>query len=180
MTIFLQFPDEATFLSLAPKDEEGNITLPNIDIIGTIYTPGEYDDDGNAITPPAPTPGYHVNMLGDVPSEFWEYVIEPPENPYRVFAEGPPVPPQPPVWPRFTPLELLDLFTESEQLAVVGATMTMPAVKLWYDRLIAATFVTYGDPRTEGGLQALVDAGLLDPGRKAEIVAAMQPETEPT
>lgn len=89
------------------------------------------------------------------------------------------VPPEP-EYPQFTALEMLDLFTEAEQLAVVEATMTSPAVKLWYDRLIAATFVTYGDPRTEGGLQALVDAGLLDPGRKAEIVAAMQPQAETT
>lgn len=88
------------------------------------------------------------------------------------------VPPEP-EYPQFTALEMLDLFTEAEQLAVVEATMTIPAVKLWYDRLIAATFVTYADPRTEGGLQALVDAGLLDPGRKADIVAAMQPATEP-
>jgi len=84
------------------------------------------------------------------------------------------------VYPQFTPLELLDLFTEAEQLAVVGATMSVPAVKLWYDRLIAATYVTYEDPRTEGGLQALVDAELLDPGRKSEIVAAMQPQTADT
>ena len=89
-------------------------------------------------------------------------------------------PPVPVVYPQFTPLELLDLFTEAEQLAVVGATMSVPAVKLWYDRLIAATYVTYEDPRTEGGLQALVDAELLDPGRKSEIVAAMQPQTADT
>lgn len=57
-----------------------------------------------------------------------------------------------PGYPQFTALEMLDLFTESEQLAVVTATMQVPAVKLWYDRLIAATFVTYEDPRTEGGL----------------------------
>lgn len=84
------------------------------------------------------------------------------------------VPPEP-EWPQFTALEMLDLFTEAEQLAVVEATMTSPAVKLWYDRLIAATFVTYGDPRTEGGLQALVDSGLITPERKADIVAVMQP-----
>lgn len=83
------------------------------------------------------------------------------------------VPPEP-EYPQFTALEMLDLFSEEEQLAVVQATMANAAVKLWYDRLIAATFVTYADPRTEGGLQALVDAGLLDPRRKAEIVAAMQ------
>lgn len=90
-------------------------------------------------------------------------------------APSPEPGPQPPAYPQFTALEMLDLFTEAEQLAVVNATMTNAAVKLWYDRMIAATFVTYEDPRTEGGLQALVDAGLLTAGRKAEIVAAMQP-----
>lgn len=84
--------------------------------------------------------------------------------------------PAPTVYPQFSALEMLDQFTEAEQLAVVAATMTEPAIKLWYDRLIAATYVTYEDPRTEAGLQALVDAELITPQRKAEIVAAMQPE----
>lgn len=85
--------------------------------------------------------------------------------------------PQPAAYPRFSALEMLDLFTEAEQLAVVQATMANAAVKLWYDRMIAATFVTYEDPRTDGGLQALVTAGLITAERKAEIVAAMQPTT---
>lgn len=90
--------------------------------------------------------------------------------------EPEPAPPAPPVYPRFTALEMLDLFTEAEQLAVVAATLTSPAVKLWYDRLIAATYVTYEDPRTDGGLQALVDGELITPERKDEIVQQMLPE----
>jgi len=81
-----------------------------------------------------------------------------------------PGPPQP---KRFTSLEFLDLFTESEQLAVATAAMQSPQVKLWYDRTLAASFVTLADPRTEGGLTALVGAGLLTAERKAAIVAAM-------
>lgn len=173
--IFLRFPDEPTFLSLAPQDEYGNITVPNIDVIGTIYEGGEYDDEGNVITPPVAIPGYHVNMIGDVPEAWQPYVIDRPENPYRVFAESPPAPPKPPRYPVFTALQMLDLFTESEQLAVVAATMSVPEVKLWYDRMIAASYVTYEDPRVEAGLAALVGAGLLDGGRKDAIVAAMQP-----
>ncbi len=103
-------------------------------------------------------------------------VITADENGYPVLIDPPPAPPAPPVYPSFTALEMLDLFTEAEQLAVVAATMTEPAIKLWYDRLIAATYVTYEDPRTEAGLQALVDAELITPQRKAEIVAAMQPQ----
>ena len=82
-----------------------------------------------------------------------------------------PLPPEPPK--QFTSLQFLDLFTESEQLAVATAAMQSPQVKLWYDRTLAAMFVTLADPRTEGGLTALVGAGLLTAERKAAIVAAM-------
>lgn len=99
-----------------------------------------------------------------------QMTFEEPEKP-----QAPEPEPLPLQYPQFTALEMLDLFTEAEQLAVVQATMTSASVKLWYDRLIAASFVTYEDPRTEGGLQALVDAGLLTPERKGEIVTAMQP-----
>lgn len=80
----------------------------------------------------------------------------------------------PPAQPRqFTSLELLDLFTPDEQLAVATAAMTIPQVKLWYDRLLAAQYVTIADARTEAGLSALVAGGLLTTERKSQIVAAM-------
>ncbi len=78
-----------------------------------------------------------------------------------------------PVYPQFTSLQFLDLFTEPEQLAVATAAMQSAQVKLWYDRTLAASFVTLADPRTEAGLTALVGAGLLTAERKAAIVAAM-------
>ena len=86
-----------------------------------------------------------------------------------------PAEPAPDAPPRqFTSLELLDLFTAEEQLAVATAAMTIPPVKLWYDRLLAAQYVTIADPRTEDGLLALVAGGLLTGERMAEIVAAME------
>ena len=89
-----------------------------------------------------------------------------------VLTDPPPAPPAPP--PQFTSLEFLDLFTESEQLAVAAAAMTRAPVKLWYDRTLAASFVTLAAPRTEAGLNALVTAELLTAARKAAIVQAMQ------
>lgn len=74
---------------------------------------------------------------------------------------------------RFVPLDFLDLFTESEQLSVAQAAMASALVKLWYDRTLAATYITREDPRVEAGLQALVDAGLLTEQRKAAVLAAM-------
>lgn len=69
-----------------------------------------------------------------------------------------------------TSLQFMDRFTEAEQLAIVSATMSVPAVKLWYDRMIAATEIVYKDPRTLGGLQALSQGGLIAPNRVDEIL----------
>ena len=79
-----------------------------------------------------------------------------------------PVPPPPQT--KFSSLEFLDRFTEAEQLAVVEATLVSAAVKLWYDRLLAADFIDLEDPRTEAGVDALVASGLLDPSRKLGIL----------
>lgn len=78
--------------------------------------------------------------------------------------------------PHFVPLEFLDLFTEAEQLAVVQATLSNAAVKLWYDRVLAATYITLDDPRVETGLAALTAAGLLSEERKLAVLAAMGAE----
>lgn len=74
---------------------------------------------------------------------------------------------------KLVPLDFLDLFTEAEQLSVAQAAMASALVKLWYDRTLAATYITREDPRVEAGLQALVDAGLLTEQRKAAVLAAM-------
>ena len=85
---------------------------------------------------------------------------------------APPAPPAPPK--QFTSLEFLDLFTEAEQLAVATAAMQSAQVKLWYDRTLAAMFITLADPRTAAGLDALVAMGLLTATRRDEIIGAMQ------
>ena len=79
-------------------------------------------------------------------------------------------------WPKFTGNAKLDLFTQAEQLEVVTATMTDPVVKLMYDRLLGAEYLTYEDPETEQCLSLLVSKGLLTAERKSAIVALMQPQ----
>ena len=79
-------------------------------------------------------------------------------------------------WPKFTGNAKLDLFTKSEQLEVVTATITDPVVKLMYDRLLGAEYLTYEDPETEQCLSLLVSKGLLTAERKSAIVALMQPQ----
>lgn len=84
--IFLRFPNEQTFLDvIAPYlDEENNITLPNIDVIGIIEEGGEYDNEGNVITPPVAIEGYHVNAH-EIPDDWQKYVIDRPNNPHRIY-----------------------------------------------------------------------------------------------
>jgi hypothetical protein len=57
------------------------------DIIGTLYTPGTYDDEGNELTPPVALPGWHVNSPH--PVEGWEQYQVEPSSPRRVFAGHP-------------------------------------------------------------------------------------------
>lgn len=99
-------------------------------------------------------------------------IITADENGYPVLIDPPPTPaPEPKS--RFTSLEYLDRFTQDEQEAIVGATYSNVQIKLYYDRLLAATFIDLDDPRTEAGIDALIAAELLAPDRKA---ALMQPE----
>lgn len=80
-------------------------------------------------------------------------------------------PPAPPAAPRTcTPLEFIERFTEAEQLAVVTAAMQVPALRLWYDKLMAAQQVVEDDPRLAAGLDALVSAGLITQQRRDEVM----------
>jgi hypothetical protein len=58
-------------------------------------------------------------------------------------------------------LEFLDRFPESTQLAVVAAAQSNPAIRLWYDRLLANGSVDLDNERLRAGLNAMRDAGLL-------------------
>ena len=57
---------------------------PAIDIIGTLFTEGEYAADGSVITEPVAMDGFHVNAADKV--EGWEAFEVVPTNPRRIFA----------------------------------------------------------------------------------------------
>lgn len=67
-------------------------------------------------------------------------------------------------------LDFLDRFSEATQLAVVAAAQTNPAIRLWYDRLLANGSVDLNNQRLIAGLNAMRDAGLMT---QAEIDAAL-------
>ena len=91
-----RFPDESTGLAalaaagLRFMDEDGNkqfITASNthsLDVIGTITRGGEWDDEGNVITPPETLDGWHFNYQGELP-DGWEKFSVTPEQPVRIF-----------------------------------------------------------------------------------------------
>jgi hypothetical protein len=45
------------------------------------------------------------------------------------------------------------------------------AVEVWLEKFKQATEINLDDPRTVSGVQALEEAGLIAPGRAAEILA---------
>ena len=90
---FFRFPDEAT--GIAALDAAGLLTEDGnpfpashshaLDVVGTISRGGEWDDEGNVITPPEVLDGWHLNYRGVVPDEWLKYAVEP-SNPVRVWA----------------------------------------------------------------------------------------------
>lgn len=102
MTVYLRFPDQATWLEAASTagfmdtDDEDNEFLVgythdrSIDVVGVLYNDdGVYDvdEDGEDIlvSPPTVMPGWHVNYQGTLPEGWEEYEVIP-ETPKRVFA----------------------------------------------------------------------------------------------
>jgi hypothetical protein len=60
----------------------------NIDVIGTIYEGGEWDDEGNVITEPAALQGWHVNVRlvgNENPTPLEEFAVIP-TTPRRVWG----------------------------------------------------------------------------------------------
>ena len=90
---FFRFPDEATGIAALDaaglvNEDGGYITASHahaLDVIGPISRGGEWDEEGNVITPPELLPGWHVNYRGEVPDAWLPYVVEP-VNPVRVWA----------------------------------------------------------------------------------------------
>jgi len=101
-----RFPDEPTWIAAGLAagiyvkepvlDDDGNETGEELklvgytqsyacDVVGRITRGGEWDEDGNVITPPEVLDGWHVNYQGEVPDGWEQYAVWP-ENPVRVWA----------------------------------------------------------------------------------------------
>lgn len=90
--------------------------------------------------------------------------VKPPED------LAPPPPPPPPVR-TLTKLAYMNRFTDSELATIYTVAKTAVQVEIWLEKFKAATEVNLDDPVTIAGLDALEAAGLIGPGRSAEIRA---------
>lgn len=77
----------------------------------------------------------------------------------------------------FAPLDFLALFAP-ERRAIKAAAMVDVDIGIWYDDTVAARYVSFSDPRTQHGLTALIQAGLLTQERHDQIVATLTAERE--
>jgi hypothetical protein len=76
-------------------------------------------------------------------------------------------------------LSFLARFTEVEREALGLAAIANPALAAFYQRVGAADVVDLDDPDIQDSIAGLVDAGLLSPGRRAEILASQTTEVRP-
>lgn len=91
-----KFPSRENFLTLAAAeglvDADGNLITGGhgfaIDEIGPIIQGGEWDAEGNVITPPTVYEGHHVNALGKAP-EAWDPYLVVVNSATRIFFGGP-------------------------------------------------------------------------------------------
>ena len=67
-------------------------------------------------------------------------------------------------------------FTPAEYGAILAAAEESPEVNALVDELISSPTVALDDPRLGPGLEALAQAGLIEPGRIEELMAYDRPE----
>lgn len=83
-----------------------------------------------------------------------------------VFSPVPPAPVR-----VLTKLQYMERFTDAELAAIYTAAKSVVQVEIWLEKFKLATEVNLDDPATGAGLQAMEAAGLLAPGRAAEILS---------
>lgn len=91
---YLKFKSQTeaeSILYTTVQEEDSTVLQPkyqNISVIGTIYTGGEYDEEGNVITEPTELPGYHVNIraINDEDTTVLKPFITNPKTPIRVWG----------------------------------------------------------------------------------------------
>ena len=90
------------------------------------------------------------------------------------FTPEPPPPPEPGP-PELNKIDFLRLFTQAERITIRQAAKVNPLVEDYQDMLNQASIVKLSDPDIQAGLPALEAAGIIGPGRAAQILAGEAP-----
>jgi hypothetical protein len=85
---------------------------------------------------------------------------------------SPPLEPSGNIYTRLAKRSFMSRFTVAEWAAVKAAAPTDPAVDYFYEQFVLATFIDVTEPALSDGLDYLIYINLLDPGRKAELLAS--------
>jgi hypothetical protein len=72
-------------------------------------------------------------------------------------------------------VDFLRLFTQAERIAIRQAAKLNPVVEDYQAILDAATIIRLSDEDIQDGIPELEDAGLIGPGRAAQILAGESP-----
>ena len=86
-----------------------------------------------------------------------------------------PPPPEPPPVDELNKIDFLRLFTQAERITIRQAAKVNPEVEDYQDMLNQAVIVRLSDPDIQTGIPALEAAGILAPGRAAQILAGEAP-----
>ena len=89
---------------------------------------------------------------------------------YHYYPDPIPPTPEPVLKSVLTPLEFLNRFTNEEAVTIIGLSKTDPMVELWWVKYNKAQDIDLDDPQTIDGVNALESAGIIAPGRAAEIL----------
>ncbi|MGW9067007.1 hypothetical protein ACWGPO_23220 [Achromobacter animicus] len=73
---------------------------------------------------------------------------------------------------RFTPREYIQRFTLGEQVAIRQAQFSDMEVGLVYDDFNRAQYIDLNDPAVAKGIDLYIAKGLLDPGRREDLLQA--------
>jgi hypothetical protein len=86
-----------------------------------------------------------------------------------------PEPPPPPPVDELHKVDFLRLFTQAERIAIRQAAKVNPVVEDYQAMLDAATIIRLSDADIQEGIPELEDAGLIGPGRAAQILSGESP-----
>ena len=86
-----------------------------------------------------------------------------------------PEPPPPPPVDELHKVDFLRLFTQAERISIRQAAKLNPVVEDYQAILDAATIIRLSDADIQEGIPELEDAGLIGPGRAAQILSGENP-----